>query len=88
MMFNSVSYNYNDMLILLNDVENAIKNKCILNDNGMSHMHSVDYIIVQHVITKVHQAKSDCYDCLTSDYIINRTVLLYTWLATLFSLMI
>ena len=72
---------------LLNDIENAMSNRCKTNDSN-NHMHDINCTLIKKVIKKLNRGKSDGFDGLTSDYIINGSTLLFQYISVLFTFMI
>ena len=81
-LYNSVDYDEDGTNILYNEVNDGI---CHCSGN---HSHNISSSNIKDAINKLKRAKNDGYDSLTSDYIINRTPLLFYYLSILFSLML
>ena len=75
-MYNSVSYKEHDITELLHETSDDIANKChgVNINNGHLHYFNVDTIISS--VKKLRIGKSDGFDGLTSDYILNGSKLL------------
>ena len=82
-LYNSVDFDHSEMRELYSDVNDRI-NCCSYGD----HSHAISDSSVDDAIKKLKIGKSDGYDGLTSDYIINGTPLLTHYLSLLFSLML
>ena len=80
--YNSVDYDEDGMNILYNEVNDGI---CHCSGN---HSHNINSSNIKDVINKLKRGKNDGYDGLTSDYIINGTLLLFHYLSILLSLML
>ena len=70
------SRNYN----LYRTINNKICNECI--------NHTVDVNDVENAINKLKPGKSDGFDCLTSDYLMNASSLCFGYLSYLFTTML
>ena len=81
--FRKIVFDHSEICELYSDVNDRI-NCCSYGD----HSHAISDSSVDHAIKKLKIGKSDGYDGLTSDYIINGTPLLTHNLSLLFSLML
>ena len=61
--------------------------ECV-NCTSADHHQNIDYSSVKHSISKLKGGKNDCFDGLSSDFILNGTELLCHHLSNLFSLML
>ena len=75
------------MLILMSELYSDVNDRINCCPYG-DHSHAISDSSVDDTITKLKISKSDGYDGLTSDYIINGTLLLTHYLSLLFSLML
>ena len=82
-LYNSIDFDHSKMRELYSDVNDRI-NCCSYGD----HSHAISDSSVDDAIKKLKIGKSDGYDGLTSDHIINGTPLLTHYLSLLFSLML
>ena len=68
-LYNSVDFNHDDMRSLYNDVSDSL---CNTTD---SHSHKITESDIGDAVCKLKSGKGDGYDGLTSDYLINGTLL-------------
>ncbi len=86
-LYNSVSYNVDDMNILKNDIISALSNKreC---SNCIHGNHSITFKNCHDAIKKLKQSKSDGCTGILSDHIIHASDKLTCYLALLFTAML
>ena len=85
-LYNTVSYNENDMSELYNYIDERISCICCKGECYHSHVTTVNE--VEKAISHLKQGKSDGDICYSTDHIINGTNLLNIYLSLLFSSMI
>ncbi len=86
-LYNSVSYNVDDMNILKNDIKSDVSNKCECS-NCIHGNHSITLKNCHDAIKKLKQSKSDGCSCILSDHIIHASDKLTCYLALLFTPML
>ena len=82
-LYNSVSFRNDDWNELYNSICCDMKSDC-----KDQKTHVISYETVDNAIKNLKPGKSDGFDGLTTDYIINSSPLLYTYLAHLFTCML
>ena len=83
-MFNQVGFTCSDMSELYNDITVDISSNCICDSE--CHTHVISSINIHSAIKLLKSDKNDGFDGLTSDYLLNASPLLYTYLSFLFTL--
>ncbi len=83
-LYNSVSYNVDDMNILKNDIISAVSNKCKCS-NCIHGNHSITFKYCHDAIKKLKQSKSDGCSGILSDHIIHSSDKLTCSLTLLFT---
>ena len=92
-LYNSVSFNEDELEVILNENAGDVQVKCT-NDimNGISdkyiHTHSIYVELVSNAINHLKLDKNDCIDGLSSDNFKNGTHLLNVYISLLFSSML
>ena len=84
-LYNSVCLNSEDVMLLPEDINTDAMNLCCNRDNSGSHLHYLNVETVSCAISKIKAGKSDGYDSLTSDYLINGSDLLYSYITLVFN---
>ena len=90
-LFNSVSYNKNDMQNLLSDVDNMILNgkcTCKLCSSNSSNVTCVDSSTILQALHHIKRSKSDCMSDLKSDHLLFGPMVLLEKTACLFNCML
>ncbi len=86
-LYNSVSYNVDDMNILKKDIISAVSNKCVCS-NCIHGNHSITFKNCHDAIKKLKQSNSDGCTGILSDHIIHASDKLTCYIALLFTAML
>ncbi len=87
-IYNSVGYSCSAVETLLYDINVDITNRCLGAINEDNHLHYINKDSITSAVCDMKAGKSDGYDGLSSDYIINGTDLLNLYITCLFNCII